>query len=355
MSLLRVNTIRNKEGTSAPQFDRGVSITGISTIGNVQIFSGIITSSSGITTYYGDGSKLNNVNEFNVVNQGLSTSKIYPTFATNIGVTTVGILTTQVCYVPSSGNFGIGTANPSSRLEVSGNVRISGITTANSFFGSGTNLTGIVTSISSGFGITVSQSTGNVTITALEQSVDYRWLRSNAGIFTSFNVGIGTTNPLGLLQVGTAVTIGNAGIVSATTFVGNLTGTATSSTNSFNATRSSTLAITPEVISTNIHYLTYSPSTTSFQSIVTDNRSNYLTYVPSTGVFSVRNVNVGAALTASNITVNTNLKVEGSGSSSGDFTVGLSTAAGVILTSENGTKYRLYVSNSGVLGTELVP
>jgi len=45
-------------------------------------------------------------------------------------------------------------------------------------------------------------------------------------------VGIGTTNPQATLQVGTGVTIyGNSGIVSATTFVGNVTGTATTATN----------------------------------------------------------------------------------------------------------------------------
>jgi hypothetical protein len=45
-------------------------------------------------------------------------------------------------------------------------------------------------------------------------------------------VGIGTTNPQGTLQVGTGVTIyGNSGIVSATSFVGNITGSAATFTN----------------------------------------------------------------------------------------------------------------------------
>ena len=39
----------------------------------------------------------------------------------------------------------------------------------------------------------------------------------------------------------------------------------------------------------------------------------------------------------------------------GDIRVGINTSQGVILTSENGTKFRLLVSNSGVLSTVLVP
>ena len=54
------------------------------------------------------------------------------------------------------------------------------------------------------------------------------WNSTSAGISTTQNVGIGTTNPQADLQVGTGVTVyGNAGIVSATEFWGdgsNLTG-----------------------------------------------------------------------------------------------------------------------------------
>jgi hypothetical protein len=39
----------------------------------------------------------------------------------------------------------------------------------------------------------------------------------------------------------------------------------------------------------------------------------------------------------------------------GDIRVGINTSQGVILTSENGTRFRLLVSNSGVLSTVLVP
>ena len=44
-----------------------------------------------------------------------------------------------------------------------------------------------------------------------------------------------------------------------------------------------------------------------------------------------------------------------SGAVSGDLSVGISTAGGVILTAANGNRYRLFVSNLGVLSTVLVP
>ena len=39
----------------------GVTVTGIASVGTVNILSGIITASSGVVTYYGDGSKLSNL------------------------------------------------------------------------------------------------------------------------------------------------------------------------------------------------------------------------------------------------------------------------------------------------------
>ena len=107
-------------------------VTGFTTIGQVQINpSGIITSSNpGVTTvkYYGDGSNLIGVNAFNVIGQDLTASPVYPTFASNIGVTSIGISSTQVAYIPSSNRLGIGTTNPNYTLEIVGDARVSGLT-----------------------------------------------------------------------------------------------------------------------------------------------------------------------------------------------------------------------------------
>ena len=89
----------------------------------------------------------------------------------------------------TDGSVGIGTNNPTSKLSVVGDGNFAGVVTATSFVksggtsseflkadgsvdtntyltttGSGTNLTGIVTSIVAGTNITVSGSTGQVTI-----------------------------------------------------------------------------------------------------------------------------------------------------------------------------------------------
>ena len=103
---------------------------------------------------------------------------IFPTFVERVRVDGSGNLVigstsatgtaSQVLQVTGgayvSGNLGIGTTTPGSKLTVSGDANISGVVTATSFSGSGTNLTGIVTSIVAGTNITVSGSTGQVTV-----------------------------------------------------------------------------------------------------------------------------------------------------------------------------------------------
>jgi hypothetical protein len=61
-------------------------------------------------------------------------------------------------------NVGIGSTQPTATLDVVGDVNITGIVTATSYTGSGVNLSGIVTSIVAGTNITISGSSGEVTI-----------------------------------------------------------------------------------------------------------------------------------------------------------------------------------------------
>lgn len=69
--------------------------------------------------------------------------------------------------------------------------------------GDGTNLApGIVTSIVAGTNVTVSGSTGQVTINAISGGgTSSQWVTTAAGIHTLSNVGIGTTNPTSTLTV----------------------------------------------------------------------------------------------------------------------------------------------------------
>lgn len=75
MSLLKVDTIRNRSNSGAPEFDLGLNvISGISSLGSVKVHAGIITSVSntGIVTFYGDGSGLSQVPNSSLINSTIS-------------------------------------------------------------------------------------------------------------------------------------------------------------------------------------------------------------------------------------------------------------------------------------------
>ena len=152
-----------------------LSISGISTLGRVEISSGIITATTGIVTYYGDGQYLNGVIGFAVNLQDPVSEPVYPMFANNIGVTSAGISTTQLVFVPSSGNLGLGSTQPGSKLTVQGDVKVSGVVTATTFYGSAAGLTDIP------------PSPGSINVTDTS---------TNATYYPTFTVGTGYTTAL---------------------------------------------------------------------------------------------------------------------------------------------------------------
>ena len=201
-------------------------------------------------------------------------SEIYTSFGDGTNLTAIGgTWTSTSAGIHTLKNVGIGTTNPRFLLEVgavgasgttlfvNGDARITGIVTigpasitldgttniinvgtgitingstgiisATSIVLGGTTLTGAaVTSITAGSGISVDQSTGNVTITATGSGGSSQFVTTSAGIHTLSKVGIGTTNPTSALTVTGSGTF--TGVVTATTFVGALTGTATTATN----------------------------------------------------------------------------------------------------------------------------
>ena len=102
------------------------------------------------------------------------------------------------------------TSTSTGALQVTGGVgigktlNVGGSVTATSFYGDGSNLTGIVTSIVAGTNITVSGSTGQVTINASSSGGggSSQWVTTAAGIHTLSNVGIGTINPTTRISIG---------------------------------------------------------------------------------------------------------------------------------------------------------
>jgi hypothetical protein len=161
--------------TSKLTVNGNVLVSGIATIGIgstailLNGITGFITSSNpGVTTitYFGDGSKLTGIKGVTVEFQVQTAQTLFPTLAANSGVSSIGIVTTgstAFCYIPSSGNIGIGTTTASSKLTVDGNVLVSGVTTVGSGLTGVVINSGIITSIS---GLTTVTFVGNLTGTA---------------------------------------------------------------------------------------------------------------------------------------------------------------------------------------------
>ena len=109
------------------------------TDGTTRISSGIITASTGIVTYYGDGKGLTNIptSQWVDVNPGTGYSSIY-------AAGTVGIANTMPYYFLQVGG------NPDTTSGVginsTGDIKATGIVTATSFVGSGIGVTQIVAS-----------------------------------------------------------------------------------------------------------------------------------------------------------------------------------------------------------------
>ena len=110
----------------------------------------------------------------------------------------------------SSGNVGIGSTLPSSKLDVGGDIKVTGIVTATSFVGSGANLTGIdATAIQTG------TTKVQTSATLISNQI------SGSGIATVQAGGLDVTG------VTTSTNVSVASSVTATTFYGsgaNLTG-----------------------------------------------------------------------------------------------------------------------------------
>jgi hypothetical protein len=230
-----------------------VNTTGISTLGMVKISSGIVTATSGIVTYFGDGSNLSGIRGVTVELQSQTTETLFPTLASNSGVSSIGIATagsTSLSFIPSSGSLGIGTTNPTSKLTVNGDAIISGIST----FGNGT--TGIKIIGSSGI-ITSTTATaitfvGNLTGTASTASFATTSFTLNGRTESQFNVAFAqtagiSTNVIG--GIGSITQLSVSGVTTSGEFIGgasdlrNLQGTHLVSYSSYSESSNSSTSI----------------------------------------------------------------------------------------------------------------
>lgn len=103
---------------------------------------------------FGAGRSLN-------LNTSVSAVPYYPIFVPGVGSSELYINNSSFSVVPSTGSLGLGLSAPGENLRldvlgnsrISGDVQITGITTALSYFGDGVNLVGIVTQLIAGIGI----------------------------------------------------------------------------------------------------------------------------------------------------------------------------------------------------------
>ena len=265
------------------------SLTGLSTdawifnygvgIGSTQIANGVrlavgtgITMSDGSITagyFYGDGSGLTKIKASSI--SGASTITIsannsdqtqYLTFATGVGTVTGLNIDNNIglVYNPSSERLGIGTTNPTSTLQVQGDLKVTGVSTLGSvkiyssgnngivtatsvgatvfYYGDGSGLINIPsTAVSGGSSISISSNTNNqtqyLTFANGTGSTTGLGITTSGLVFnpSSTRLGIGTTNSTATLHVegGAIVTgvstlgsvkiysSGNIGIITSTT------------------------------------------------------------------------------------------------------------------------------------------
>ena len=191
------------------------------TVGNIQISGNEITSTSGDININPSGNSETNI-DGNLNVSGILTASVLQTSALQIGDSSIAIDDTgsngtirfntdniEAFRINNSQNIGIGTTNPTARLDVFGDSRFTGIITALKFDGQlnsgiATISTGIVTNlITSGIG------------TINTASVDLAYVKS--GIVTNLTTtGIGTINTasvdLGYVKTGIVTNLTTTGI-----------------------------------------------------------------------------------------------------------------------------------------------
>jgi len=288
-------------------------------VGNVNISSGIITASSGIVTYYGNGGNLLNIptSQWINVNSGFGYTSIYA--AGNVGVATTNpVYTFQVGGNPTTSN-GVG-------FNSTGDVYISGIVTAATATITGTTtLNNLTSTASTTTSLRVSGTGALATLNAVSGVVTAisgtNLTYSGIGTFGTINASVGVVTTLS----GTTLTYGTAGI---TTLNSTITGSITNLTNTNLTSTASTITFltntnlkttgiatiqTLNTVNGSISYLTgesisvnaniRSDTLNANSGVVTAISGTNLTY-SGTGTIATLNAPIGVVTTLSGTTLN---------------------------------------------------
>ena len=191
-----------------------------------------------------------------------------------------GVQVDDETLVVKGDRVGVGTTSPDESLDVRGNAKVIGIITANNLEISGVST---FTQVSIGSTITFDSTSGVITASSykgdgstLSNLPTSQWTDVNTGvgvtpIYVNGNVGVGTTNPENGFQVGgnpsNGVGVGfntlggvvASGVITATTFSGNLAGNVTGD---LTGTASNATQAASATIATNAQGLTGTPDIT---------------------------------------------------------------------------------------------
>ena len=251
----------------------------------------------------------------------------------------------------TEGGVGIGSTQPTSMLAVSGDVSVSGVITATSFSGSGVNLTGVVTSLvgyaTEGYVDAavsgVSTFSGDYNDLINQPSIPSIVGLASEGYVDAAVSGVSTfsgdyNDLINQPSIPSIVGLASEGYVDAAVSVVGSGGTW--AVNASGIHTSKNVGIGTELSSSAL----WVEGNGYFSGVVTATRFES-TSAGTPTIDSPNNLNINAI----NVAISTDLTV------GGDAYVGVDTSSGLILTSPNGTQYRLVVDNSGNLSTVLVP
>jgi hypothetical protein len=215
----RITGLVTASNISVTNLNIGLATVTTLNIGITSITSGVITATSGVVTYYGDGSNLLNLptSQWIDVDPGLGFTSIYA--AGNVGIATSSpVFPLQVGNNPLVVSSGIG-------INSTGDIYTAGIVTALSFSGSGSNLASLNASNVTSGTLSTSFFPANITLSGIITASTF--VGSGASL-TNINANNITSGTLSTSRFPSDIAI--SGIITATTFVGNLTGTATTAT-----------------------------------------------------------------------------------------------------------------------------